>query len=58
MNKMSKNPDYVDSRHSYGKRIATKCRICGKRMYDPEDCKNEMHEKCLKGYKKKSYKVR
>ena len=55
---MSKNPDYVASRHSYMKRIATKCRICGKTLYDPVDCKNEYHADCMKNYKKKSYKVR
>ena len=54
---MSKNPDYVSSRHSYGKRIATACRICGGKMYDPEECKNEYHKECMKTYKKKSYGV-
>jgi ribosomal protein S27E len=55
---MSNDPDYVPSRSSYMKRVATKCRICGKVMMDPEDCKNEMHKHCMKNYKKKTYGVR
>ena len=57
MMKMSKDPDYVRSRSSYMKRIATKCRICGRQMTDPEDCKKEYHRECLKEYKKKTYGV-
>ena len=55
---MTKDPEYVESMISYMKRIATKCRICGGQLTDPEDAKREMHEKCLKNYKKKSYGVR
>jgi len=55
---MSKNPDYTESRNSYMKRIATKCRICGNQLLDPSDAKQEMHFKCKKAYKKKSYGVK
>lgn len=58
MSKMTNDPEYVESRISYMKRIATRCRICGGQLTDPEDAKREMHEKCLKNYKKKSYGVR
>jgi len=51
---MSENPDYVASRRSYMKRVATKCRICGRTMYDPVDCKQEMHESCKKNYRSKT----
>ena len=57
MNEMSINPYYVPSRHSYMKRIATKCRICGRQLTDPEDGKNEYHKECLKNYKSKKYGV-
>ena len=52
---MSKDPDYVNSRSSYNKRIATRCRICGKQLLDPIDARNEVHKECLKKYKRKSY---
>ena len=55
---MSNDPDYVASRSSYMKRVATKCRICGLTMFDYEDCKQEMHVECKKNYKKKTYGVR
>ncbi len=55
MKKMSKDPDYVNSRSSYNKRIATRCRICGKQLLDPIDARNEMHKECLEKYKRKSY---
>jgi hypothetical protein len=55
---MSKNPNYVPSRISYNKKIATKCRICGKQLLDPVDAKNETHKECLKNYKRKTYGVK
>ena len=55
MKKMSKDPDYVNSRISYNKKIATNCRICGKQLLDPVDAKNEHHKECLKTYKRKTY---
>ena len=55
---MSHDPEYVESRISYMKRIATRCRICKGQLTDPEDAKNEMHKKCLEKYKKKSYGLR
>ena len=57
MKKMSKDPDYVNSRISYNKKIATRCRICGKQLLDPTDAKNETHKECLKKYKRKTYGV-
>ncbi len=54
---MSRNPDYVESRTSYMRRIATRCRICGGPLYDPEECKMEMHKKCLEKYKSKKYRT-
>jgi len=55
---MSKDPDYVESRRSYMKRIATRCRLCGKQLLDPMEARKEMHEGCIKQYKRKSYGVR
>jgi len=54
---MSKDPNYVNSRISYNRKVATKCRICGKQLLDPTDAKNEHHKECLKNYKRKSYGV-
>lgn len=51
------DPDYTGSRHSYNKRIATKCRICGQQMTHPKDCVDEVHLRCLQTYKKKTYGV-
>ncbi len=53
-----KNPEYVPSRISFNKRIATKCRICGGQLLDPNDAKKEMHERCYNSYKRKTYGVR
>jgi hypothetical protein len=50
-----KDPDYVDSRCSYNQRIATKCRICGKQITHPIECREEVHEICLKNYKRKTW---
>jgi hypothetical protein len=41
-----KNPEYVPSHRSYGKRVATRCRICGGQLLIPEEIKNEVHESC------------
>ena len=51
---MSKNPDYVKSKRSYMKRIATRCRICGGQLLEPTEAKKEMHDKCSKEYKSKT----
>ena len=51
---MSNDPEYVKSKRSYMKRIATKCRICKKQLLDPTEAKKEMHDKCVKGYKPKT----
>lgn len=41
-----KDPDYTQSNWSYKKRIATKCRICGKQLVLPEEMKKEVHAQC------------
>ncbi len=41
-----KNPDYVASHRAYGKRIATRCRICGGQLLIPEEIKKEVHLAC------------
>ena len=53
-----KNPDYVPSRHSHNKQIATRCRICGGQLLDPLEARKEKHDRCLKEYKKKIYRVK
>ena len=55
---MSKDPDYVESRRSYMKRIATRCRLCGKQLLDPMEARKEMHEGCIKQYNRKTYGVK
>lgn len=52
-----KDPEYVPSRISLDKRIATRCRICGKQLLDPSEAKKEAHDKCVKSYRKKTYGV-
>jgi len=55
---MSSNPEYVSSRRSYMKRIATRCRICGGQLLDPAESKKEMHTNCEKMHKRKTYGMR
>jgi hypothetical protein len=50
-----KDPDYVESRHSYSKRIATRCRICGGQLLHPLEARKEVHDNCVASYKKKIY---
>jgi hypothetical protein len=52
-----KNPEYVPSRISGDKRIATRCRICGRQLLDPTESKKEAHDRCVKEYRRKSYGV-
>jgi len=52
-----KNPEYVPSRISLNKRIATKCRICGGQLTDPLDMQKETHKECKNNYKRKTYGV-
>jgi len=40
------------------KRIASRCRICGGQLTWPAEAKNEMHDKCVKEHKSKTYGVR
>ena len=49
------NPEYVKSRRSTNKVIATKCRICGGQLTWPPEAKKGFHEKCMKEYKSKTY---
>jgi|TARA_Y100000310_G_scaffold76164_1_gene72593 ribosomal protein S27E len=51
------NPKYVTSRWSRDNRIATRCRICGGQLTHPTDMKNEVHDKCIKEHKRKTYGV-
>jgi hypothetical protein len=52
------DPNYVPSRWSTDQRVATKCRICGGQLAHPLEAKQEMHDKCKKNYKRKTYGVR
>tara|TARA_R110002167_G_scaffold261035_1_gene467504 strand:+ start:45 stop:227 length:183 start_codon:yes stop_codon:yes gene_type:complete len=56
-NVKDKNPEYVKSTHSLNKRIATKCRICGRQLTWPPEAKEGVHEQCVKDYKRKIYGV-
>ena len=49
------NPEYVKSRRSTDKVIATKCRLCGGQLTWPPEAKKGVHEVCLKNYKSKTY---
>jgi hypothetical protein len=49
------NPEYVKSRRSTDKVIATKCRICGGQLTWPPEAKQGFHDKCMKEYKSKTY---
>ena len=48
---MSNNPNYTDN--SRGRKIATKCRVCGGSLLTPQDMKIEAHEECVNNYKTK-----
>ena len=45
-----KDPEYVDSKFSYNRKIATRCRICGGQLLTPEDMQMEMHLQCRKDF--------
>ncbi len=47
------DPEYVNSKFSYNRRIATRCRICGHQLLTPEEQKQEMHDKCKKEFSSK-----
>lgn len=49
------NPEYVTSRRSTDKVIATKCRICGGQLTHPLEARKGFHDKCLENYKSKTY---
>lgn len=40
-----KNPNYIYNNRK-GNNVATKCRVCGNKLYSPDEIKNEMHIKC------------
>jgi hypothetical protein len=40
-----KNPEYTQNNRRNNK-IATKCRVCGNKLYDPNEIKKEMHHRC------------
>jgi uncharacterized OB-fold protein len=42
-----KNPEYTKNNRK-GNKVATMCRICGTKLYSPEEIKNEMHDRCNK----------
>ena len=42
-----KNPEYILNNRK-GNRVATICRVCGNKLYSPDEIKNEMHDKCNK----------
>lgn len=48
-----KNPDYAE--YGQHKKIATKCRICGKQLLDPRDFRDEAHKECIENYKRRTY---
>ena len=52
------DPEYVTSRRSTDKVIATKCRICGGQLTHPLEARKGFHDKCLKNYKSKTYGVK
>tara|TARA_R110001592_G_scaffold224032_2_gene479563 strand:- start:13826 stop:13996 length:171 start_codon:yes stop_codon:yes gene_type:complete len=45
-----KDPEYVNSKFSYNRKIATRCRICGGQLLTPEDMQLEMHYHCRKDF--------
>tara|TARA_R110002020_G_scaffold120162_4_gene273918 strand:- start:11270 stop:11473 length:204 start_codon:yes stop_codon:yes gene_type:complete len=49
------NPEFVTSRRSTDKVIATKCRLCGGQLTWPPEAKKGVHEQCIKNYKSKTY---
>ena len=49
---MDKNPDYTKG--SKGN-IATKCRLCGGQLLDPDDFRREAHKGCIDNYRKRTW---
>lgn len=39
------NPEYTINNRK-GSKLATKCRVCGNKLYSPEEIKNELHDRC------------
>lgn len=42
-----KNP-YYTSNNRRGSKVATKCRICGGKLFSPQEITKEMHDRCDK----------
>ena len=42
-----KNPNYTNNNRR-GSQVATQCRVCGGKLYLPDEMKREMHDKCNK----------
>tara|TARA_R100000234_G_C4922164_1_gene144628 strand:+ start:238 stop:399 length:162 start_codon:yes stop_codon:yes gene_type:complete len=42
-----KNPEYIYNNRK-GNKVATICRVCGKKLYSPNEIRNEMHDECNK----------
>jgi uncharacterized OB-fold protein len=53
-----KDPEYTESGWSYQKRIATRCRNCGKQLTHPNEMKKEYCFNCNENYKSKTYTMR
>ena len=45
------DPEYVNSKFGYNRKIATRCIICGGQLLTPEEMNLEMHEQCRKDFK-------
>ena len=41
------NPEYIVNNRR-GNKVATMCRVCGKKLFSPDEIKKEMHDKCDK----------
>jgi len=44
------DPEYEESKFSYNRKIATRCRICGGQLLTIEEMEMEMHEQCRKDF--------
>lgn len=42
-----RNPNYTHNNRK-GNKVATQCRVCGIKLYSPDEIKNEMHDRCNK----------
>lgn len=42
-----RNPEYIQNNRK-GNKVATVCRVCGNKLYLPEEIKKEVHDRCNK----------